>query len=112
MKIDSYRFGEIKIDGKVYDHDVILSGSKVRRWVRQESHNVLWEEAGGLLGLRPKVIVIGTGAVGVMNVPPEVVDRLRHRGVEVTVERTGKACEIFNKISKEKKVVAVLHLTC
>ena len=112
MKIEAYRFGEIEIDGKVYEHDVILTGSEVRCWIRKESHNVFWEEVAGLLDFSPEVIVIGTGAVGVMNVPPKVVDRLRHRGVGVIVERTGKACEIFNETSKEKKVAAALHLTC
>ncbi len=112
MKIDSYRFGQIVIDGKVYEHDVVLAGKEVRRWVRKESHHVFWEDVEGLLDLKPEVVIFGTGAMGVMNVPPEVVSRLQEQGIEVIVERTGKACEVYNEISKEKKVVAVLHLTC
>jgi len=112
MEIEAYCFGEIKIDGKVYDHDVILAGSEVRRWVRKESHNVLWEEVENLLDFSPEVIIIGTGSVGVMKVSPKIIAKLRERGVEVVVERTGRASEIFDEFSKKKKVVAALHLTC
>ncbi len=112
MKIEKYRFGEITVDGKVYNHDVVLVGGEVRRWVRKESHNVLWEEVSPLLDFEPEVIIVGTGSGGVMGVSPEIVSKLRERGVEVIVERTGRAVEIYNKISKEKRVAAVLHLTC
>ncbi len=112
MKVDSYRFGEITINGKTYDHDVVLVGEEVRRWVRQESHNVLWSEGENLLESQPEAIIFGTGSVGVMNVPSSVVSNLQDQGVEVIVERTGKAAEIFNRVSKKKKVVAALHLTC
>jgi len=112
MKIEAYRFGEIKIDGKVYNHDVVLIGGEVRRWVRKESHNVLWEEVSGFLDFELDVIIIGTGSVGVMKISPAVVSKLREQGVEVIVERTEKAVEVYNKISKEKRVAAVLHLTC
>jgi len=112
MKIEAYRFGEIIVDGKVYDHDVILSGSEVRRWVRRESHNASWEEVEDLLELKPEVVIFGTGAMGVMRVPSEVIDKLRSQGVEVVIEQTERAVEIYNQLSREKKVVAALHLTC
>ncbi len=119
MKIDSYRFGQIIIDGKAYDYDVVLVGKEVRRWVRKESHHVLWEDVEGLLDLKPEVVIFGTGSMEVMKVPPEVVSRLQEQGIEVIVERTGRAVEVYNEISKDlprqqagKKVVAALHLTC
>lgn len=95
MKIEAYRFGEIEIDGKLFDYDVVSAGSEVKRWTRKESHNVLWGEVKGLLDFAP-----------------EVVDKIRDQGVKVIVERTGRAVEVYDKISKEKKVAAALHLTC
>ena len=48
-----------------------------------------------------------------MEVPEETREYIRSKGIEIVVERTKKACEIFNEmLMKKRKVVAALHLTC
>ena len=46
-----------------------------------------------------------------MEVPEETREYIRSKGVEIIVEKTKKACELFNEL-KNKRVVAALHLTC
>jgi len=60
---------------------------------------------------KPEVLIIGTGMYGAMEVPEETREYIRSKGVEIIVEKTKKACELFNEL-KDKKVVAALHLTC
>ncbi len=111
--IDSYEFGRIVIDGRKYTQDVIISGDKIRdKWWRKEGHMLHKEDIGEILDEEPEVLIIGTGAYGVMKVSGEVTELLESRGIEFRIEKTGDACRLYNEISKEKNVVAALHLTC
>jgi hypothetical protein len=47
-----------------------------------------------------------------MVVPKETISHLESKGIEVHVARSEKAVEMFNKLQKEKLVIAALHLTC
>ena len=112
MKIDSYRFGQITVDGRSYGHDVVLTSAGARPWVRAQSHSLLREEAEPFLESDPEVVIIGTGAMGVMEVSSEAISCLEAAGVEVVVTRTGRACDLFNELIGKKDLVAALHLTC
>ena len=43
---------------------------------------------------------------------PETKEYIESKGIELIVEPTDKACEMYKEISKNKKAVAALHLTC
>jgi hypothetical protein len=47
-----------------------------------------------------------------MKVPKETIAHLQSKGIEVHVARTGEAVEIFNRLQKDKIVIAAFHLTC
>jgi len=47
-----------------------------------------------------------------MKVPGEVVKALEAKGIEVTVEKTKAACDVFNRLSGKAGVWAAFHLTC
>lgn len=108
--IDSYEFGKIVIDGKEYDHDVIISSDGVDSWWRKESHSVVVEDVKDAIKKKPKTIIFGTGDPGDMKVPENTKQELEKLGIEVIVEPTKKACETFNKLSGQ--AIAALHLTC
>jgi hypothetical protein len=55
---------------------------------------------------------VGTGASGLVKILGEVKEKLEEEGIELIEEQTKKACEIYNKLSPQKRVVAVFHLTC
>jgi len=112
--IDEYSFGRIVIDGKTYRQDVIVYPDRVKpNWWRREGHSLCLEDLEEVLRDPPEVLVIGTGYVGLMRVPREVREKLEEMGIQVVVEKTGKAYRTFNKLLSEgRRVVAALHLTC
>jgi hypothetical protein len=113
MKIEHYSFGSITIDGKTYTSDVIIYPGRVdSSWWRKEGHNLQVVDLVDVINAKPQVIVIGTGSSGVMRVPGDIISHLESKGIEVHVERTDKAVELFNKLQKDKIVIAALHLTC
>ncbi len=114
MSIEHYEFGRITIDGETYRSDVIVWPEEVDdSWWRVEGHGLCREDLEPLLSKDPDVLIIGTGAHGAMAVPPEMVRYMAGRASEVHVERTGRACEIYNELAGgERRVVAGLHLTC
>lgn len=113
MTIEKYSWGKITVDGKTFTSDVIVYPERVdSSWWRKEGHSLQVADLGGVIDAAPEVVVIGTGALGVMKVPKETVSHLEAKGIKVRVERTSKAIELFNELQKEKKAVAALHLTC
>jgi hypothetical protein len=113
MKIDSYSFGRIVIDGRTYTSDVIIYPGRVdASWRRKEGHLLRPADLGEALKAKPDVLIIGTGYAGVMRVPPENVDRIAGQGIEAKVERTSKAVELYNELQGARIVIAALHLTC
>jgi hypothetical protein len=113
MKIDSYTFGAIIINGKTYTSDVIIYPGRVdSTWWRKEGHLLQFADVEKALQARPEVLIIGTGYSGVMRVPAETVDRIAGRGIDVKVERTATAVDVFNDLQGRKTVIAALHITC
>lgn len=110
--IEHYSFGSITIDGKNYSHDVIVSGAKVKSWWRATSHEVTTNDADPILEEKPKLIIFGTGAAGVMSVFPETEDYLGRQGIKVLILKTAEAVKEFNRRINESGVVGAFHLTC
>jgi len=111
--IDSYRFGEIVIDGKKYRSDVVIYPDRVNdSWWRLEGHRLQVRDLGDVLAESPDVVIIGTGAYGMMKVEPEVLELFDRHDIPVHVEKTEKACLTYNCSCQLKRAVAFLHLTC
>ncbi len=111
MKINSYSFGEIIIDGNIHTEDVIIFPDKIENWWRNESHKVYPKDIETIIKKKPDLLIIGNGAYGVMNVNKETKEILKQNNIEFIIAKTDKACEIYNK-SSGKNVIAALHLTC
>jgi hypothetical protein len=113
MKIDSYSFGRIVIEGQVYTSDVIIYPDRVdASWWRKEGHRLQPDDIAEALNEHPNVLIIGTGYAGVMRVPKEVLTHIASE-TEVKIERTAKAIELYNALQgKKKRVIAALHVTC
>jgi hypothetical protein len=96
MKIDTYSFGTIVIDGKRYSKDVIIYPGRVfSPWWRKEGHLLQLDDLSEVITEKPDVLIDELGALG----------------IDVRPEKTTKAVTVFNSLSG-KKVVAALHLTC
>ncbi|MHA1266628.1 MAG: Mth938-like domain-containing protein [Candidatus Helarchaeota archaeon] len=113
MRIESYEFGRIVIDGRSYTHDVIIFPNRVEdRWWRKKGHELNKDDINEIVKMAPEILVIGTGNSGLMQVPNDVRTYLKSQGIMIKIEKTQKACEIFNQLAQEKRVIAALHLTC
>lgn len=111
--IDSYQFGQIVINGRKYTSDVIIFPDRVQgEWWRDEGHELTLKDITGIMNENPEILLVGTGASGLMRVLPEVEPVLKARDIQLIVQPTGEACEIYNQLSPTQRVVAALHLTC
>jgi hypothetical protein len=113
MHIEEYVFGRIVIDKKTYTSDVIVYPDRVDpSWWRKEGHYLQKEDLSGVIAAKPDILIIGTGNMGVMQVPESTVTFLQRQGITVHVAKTAKAVEMFNSMPAGKKVIGAFHLTC
>ena len=113
MKINSYSFGNIVINGKEYNSDVIIFADRVSSsWRRLKGHLLQLADISEILECDPDAVIIGTGANGLMKIHTNVISELENRNIELIKEKTKKAVEIYNKISSDRNIIAGLHLTC
>jgi len=112
--IEYYKFGQIKINGKIYTSDVIIypDGKVDDKWWRKEGHLLVPEDLKDVIKMKPDALVVGTGNPGLMKVPTSTRDWISSQGIKLIVEPTEKACLTYNKLYKSTKVVAAFHLTC
>jgi len=111
--INSYDFGRIVIDGTAFTTDVIIFPDRVMdEWWRKDGHVLHVADIESVVAEKPEVLIVGTGKYGILKVLPQTREYIGSKGVELIVEPTDKACEVYNRISQDKKVVAALHLTC
>jgi hypothetical protein len=116
MKIDGATFGSITIDGKTYDHDVLIRLSekvekrkkKLSKRIYGTSHTVSEDEAKFREGC--KQLIFGTGQDGMASLSPEAAAFFNKRGCKVIAEPTARAIRIFNKSKKAK--AGLFHVTC
>jgi len=112
-RINSYSFGKIVIDGKEYRSDVIIFPNRVdASWWRKEGHELNPDDIREIIEEDPEILIIGTGASGLMKVKEETKRILEKHNIRFIIKTTKEACKLFNEESKKKKVIAALHLTC
>lgn len=114
MHIDHYSFGSMTVGGEKYTNDLIIFPEKVRsEWWRKEGHLLSLSDLKEVIDYLPEELIIGKGAMGVMQVPEEVLKELGSKGIKVTSLNTKEAALLFNEREAQgKKVVGAFHLTC
>ncbi len=114
MRIEDYRFGHLRIDGRDLRKDVLVLPPRVLSpWWRQAGHSLVPADLEEVFADAPEVLVVGTGAYGVMEVPEATRQALSAAGIEVEALRTEEACRRFNAlVDQGRRVAAALHLTC
>lgn len=114
MKIDSYDFGSIVINGKTHKSDIIVSSDKLKpNWRRKEGHSLAVEDIQDIINQKPEIIVIGMGYNGIMDVPLETKKYIESLGIKVITQKTTEAVNTYNKLLKDgRKLIGAFHLTC
>jgi hypothetical protein len=94
-------------------HDVIIYPDHVdANWRREAGHTLTPEDLWEVLRSPPEVLVIGQGSMGRMKVPAATWQQLQAAGITIMAEPTVRACETYNRLCEQRRVVAALHLTC
>jgi hypothetical protein len=119
--IERFEWGLFQINGEVHSaegrgvgKDICIVGGVVRPWQERKGHRLKTKMV--LLVLKPdvEILVIGNGVNGAIRVPEKTRQAIKTAGiVELIIEKTPAACEIYNRLVGEGKAVALLaHGTC
>lgn len=111
VKINSFHFGSLTVNNKTYDNDMTIHWDGEMN-PRESDHTFSKGELIDLLLKEPEIIVIGTGTAGCVKIEKAAENFAKMKNVELIVKKTPEAIEEFNKLSKDKKVIAVMHVTC
>jgi hypothetical protein len=117
MQINHTAFGEITIDGKTYDHDVIirLSGEiakrkkKLSKKLYGTSHIVSKDEAKFVFEKGCRQLILGSGQDGNVRLSPEADAYFAKKNCEVVIKPTPQAILAFNEAHGKK--IGLFHVT-
>lgn len=117
MKATFVRFGEIELDGKRYEKDVVVDRGHVTK--RRKGPSRPYRDRYGHTPLTAeeaipwdcRVLIVGTGADGQLPIADDVLDQARRRGVELVALPTDEACRLLSR-SDPDETAAILHVTC
>lgn len=113
MKIESYSFGKILIDGNTYTSDLIIYPDRIwDKWWRKEGHGIHEEDLSTIMENPPEILIIGTGDSGRLKVSGEMKKYIESKGIKLRIAKTQDACKLYNDLSTKARVIAALHLTC
>ena len=112
-QIESYQFGRMVVDGETHTDDLILLPDRViAGWWRDQGHSLSANDLEDVFEASPDVLVVGTGANGVMDVPQETRETVREAGIELKIAQTGEAWRLYNDLRDERDTAGAFHLTC
>lgn len=112
-EVESYRFGQMVVDGEEHTNDLILLPDRViSNWWRDQGHRLSVVDLEEVFDAQPEVLVVGTGANGVMRVPEETREAVRQAGIELEIAKTGQAWKRYNDLQQERAAAGAFHLTC
>jgi hypothetical protein len=117
MDVRFLGFGSIEVEGRTYEHDIVIDRGVVRKRSKKPSkpyrdrfgHTPL--SADEELPWGGSRLIVGTGAYGSLPIMPEVVEKAARRHIDLVVVPTEQACRLIMGI-KPQEVRAVLHVTC
>ncbi len=122
--IEHYSWGKFVVCGKEHSKtgagktgegkDIRMIGTEVSKWKERKGHNLDKTMITGIFEHKIDVLIIGTGADGMLECPDKVREFILKKGIKkLIIEKTPAACRIYNECFKKGKKVALLaHGTC
>ena len=110
-------FGHIEIDGRRFDHDVVIEKGRIRR--RKKGPSKRHRAEYGHTPLTPDetipwsapLLIVGTGASGQLPIANDLYREAEDRRVKLVARPTAEACDLV-AAADPKSVAAILHVTC
>jgi len=116
MRFGQFTFGSIEVDGKTYEHDLVIDRSRLRKRRKGPSKPFRQQYGHTPLSLAEDIpwnctrLVVGTGANGALPVMEDVAEEAKRRGVELVLLPTSQALDEL--VGARKDTNAILHVTC
>jgi hypothetical protein len=116
MHIDQFTFGSIRIDGVIYEHDVVIARGRVRKRKKKASRSFRDAFGHTPVSIEENIpwdcrrLVVGTGADGALPVMDAVKQEAARREVELMTVPTREAIRALQ--AEPKDTNAILHVTC
>src|ERR1035437_1582315 len=101
VKAKLIAFGEIRIEGEPYDHDVVIDAGRVLRRRKGPSKPLRDQFGHTPLSVAEDIpwggrrLIVGTGADGALPITPEVGEEALRRGIAIDALPTGDACRLL-----------------
>jgi hypothetical protein len=116
MRIEDFSFGWIQIDGKTYEHDVVIDRGEIKKRKKKPSKKFRDKFGHTPLSIEEKFLEVPPAyrRQRSRRCPP-VMDAVKRkaekRGIELIILPTPRALERLNKESTDD-TNAILHVTC
>ncbi|MFB6181411.1 MAG: MTH938/NDUFAF3 family protein [Candidatus Magasanikbacteria bacterium] len=116
--IESYSFGDIKVDGQEYTDDVIISSDEgviEDYWWRDEGHQLQNQDLDQVYKRNPDIFLMGIGYNGRVEIQDEVEKKMRQENIEFKYEKSTQAVDLYNNLIQsklDKDIIGGFHLTC
>jgi hypothetical protein len=116
MRIDQFTFGSIRIDGVIYEHDVMIARGRVSKRKKKSSKPFRGAFGHTPLSMNENIpwdcrrLVVGTGADGALPVMDEVKREAARREVALVTVPTREAIRVLQ--AEPNHTNAILHVTC
>ena len=116
-KIDELIFGSIVVEGKKYHRDVLIfaDGTVKKRkgsFLMFGSHKIKKQELEELSQGQPEIIIVGTGTNGAAHIASEAESWAEGKNLSLLVQPSYDAVARLNELAEQKKVAALIHITC
>ena len=116
MNFGKFTFGSIEIDGKTYEHDVVIDHGRIRKRKKKPSRKFREEFGHTPVSVEEEIpwecrrLVVGSGKYGSLPVMEEVKREARRRKIELLIVPTDEAIKALGKNGLDTN--AILHVTC
>ena len=116
MHFEEFSFGSIWIDGKPYQHDVVVDHGTIRKRKKKASRRFRDDFGHTPLSAEEEIpwrchcLIVGTGLHGALPVMEDVKLEAMRRKVKLVILPTAEAIQMLR--NKPKNTNAILHVTC
>lgn len=117
MVVKSVSFGKIKVNGKLYEHDIKIDGTEVSKRSKKASKPFKSEYGHTPLTHLEDIpwdcdtLVIGKGMSGRLPITDEFKEMAKEKGVKLIIKKTPEAAKYYSDHWNEN-TNAVFHVTC